>query len=41
MQYKFKTLLQPGVLEPVFYGHLVYKFKIIVGKSNCSDQSKR
>ena len=36
----FVTLLQHGVLEPVFYGHLVYKFKIIVGKPNCSDHSK-
>ena len=32
-----KTLLQQGISEPVFYGDLVYKFKIIVGKPNFSD----
>ena len=35
-----KTLLQQGVSEPVFYGDLVYKFKIIIGKPNFSDQFK-
>ena len=25
-----KTLLQQGISEPIFYGDLVYKFKIIV-----------
>ena len=25
------TLLQQGILEPIFYGDLVYKFKRIVG----------
>ena len=29
-----KTLLQQGLSEPIFYGDLVYKFKIIVGKPN-------
>ena len=33
-----KTLLQQSILEPLFYGDLVYKFKRIVGKSNFSDQ---
>ena len=33
-----KTLLQQGISEPVFYDHLVYKFKRIVGKPNFSDQ---
>ena len=32
-----KTLLQQGILEPIFYGDLVYKFKRIVGKSNFSE----
>ena len=27
-----KTLLQPGIYEPVFYVDLVYKFKSIVKK---------
>ena len=27
-----KTLLQQGLPEPIFYGDLVYEFKIIVGK---------
>ena len=35
-----KTLLQQGISEPIFYGDLVYKYKIIVGKPNCSDQFK-
>ena len=35
-----KALLQQGISEPVFYGHLVYKFKRIVGKPNFSDQFK-
>ena len=33
-----KTLLQPGTLEQIFYGDLVYKFKRIVGNPNFSDQ---
>ena len=28
----FKTLLQQGISESMFYGDLVYKFKRIVGK---------
>ena len=35
-----KTVLQQGILEPIFYGDLVYEFKRIVGKSNLSDQFK-
>ena len=37
----FKTLLQQGISEPIFYGDLVYKFKRIVGKPNFSDQFKK
>ena len=36
-----KYLLQQGITEPIFYGDLVYKFKIIVGKPNFSDQFKK
>ena len=36
-----KTLLQQGILEPVFYGDLVYKFKRIVRNPNFSDQFKK
>ena len=36
-----KTLLQQGMLEPIFYGELIYKFKRNVGKSNFSDQFKK
>ena len=36
-----KTLLQQGIWEPIFYGDLVYKFKRILGKPNCSDQFKK
>ena len=36
-----KTLLQQGISEPIFYGDLVYKFNIIVGNSNFSDQFKK
>ena len=35
------TLLQYGISEPVFYGNLVDKFKIIVGKPNLSDHFKK
>ena len=35
-----KTLLQQGISDPVFYGNLVYKFKIIVGKPKFSDRFK-
>ena len=37
----FKTLLQQGISEPIFYGDLVYKFKRIVGNPNFSDQFKK
>ena len=36
----FKTLLQQGISEPIFYGDLVYKFKRFIGKSNFNDQFK-
>ena len=36
-----KTLLQQGISEPMFYGDLVYKLKLIVGKPNFSDQFKK
>ena len=36
-----KALLQQGISEPIFYGDLVYKFKLIVGKPNFSDQFKK
>ena len=39
--YWFKNSLQHGTLKPIFYGDLVYKFKIIVGKPNFSDQFKK
>ena len=41
IQYLFKTLLQQGISEPVFYGDLVYKFKRIVGNPSLSKKSKR
>ena len=36
-----KTLLQQGISEHIFYGDLVYKFKIIVENPNFSDQFKK
>ena len=36
-----KTLLHQGLSEPEFYGDLVYKFKLIVGWANFSDQFKK
>ena len=36
-----KTLLQQGISEPILYSDLVYKFKIIVGNPNFSDQFKK
>ena len=36
-----KTLLQHDISEPILYGDLVYKFKIIVGNPNFSDQFKK
>ena len=43
VKYNFglKTILQQGISETMFYGDLVYKFKIIVGKPNFSDQLKK
>ena len=35
---RLKTLLHQGLSEPEFYGDLVYKFKIIVGRADFSDQ---
>ena len=32
------ALLQQGILEPVFYSDLVYKFNRTAGKHNFSDQ---
>ena len=37
----FKTILQQGISEPIFYGDLVYKFKRIVGNPNFRDQFKK
>ena len=36
-----KTLLQQGILEPEFYGDLVYRFRKIVGKSNFSEHFRK
>ena len=36
-----KTLLQQGILEPISYGDLVYKFKRIVGKPDFSDHLEK
>ena len=36
-----KTLLQQGISEPVFYGDVMYRFRIIVGKSNFSEQFRK
>ena len=36
-----KNSFATGISEPLFYGDLVYKFKIIVGKPNFSDQLKK
>ena len=36
-----KPLLQQGISEPVFYGDLVHKFKIVFGKPNISYQFKK
>ena len=37
---RFKTFLQRDISWLVFYGDLVYQFKIIVGKANLSNQVK-
>ena len=36
-----KTLLHQGLLEPEFYGDLVYKFKKIIGSADFSDQFRK
>ena len=36
-----KTLLQQRILEPEFYGDLVYRFRKIVGKPNFSEQFRK
>ena len=36
-----KSLLQQGLLEPEFYGDLVYKFKTIRGMTDFSDQFRK
>ena len=36
-----KALLQLGISVPIFYGDLVYKFKIIVRNPNFRDQLKK
>ena len=35
---RLKSLLHQGLLEPEFYGDLVYKFKKIVDRTDFSDQ---
>ena len=37
----FVTLLKQDISQPVFYGNVVYKLRIINGKSNFSDQFKK
>ena len=36
-----KTLLLQGLLEPEFYGDLVYKFRKIIGKNDFPDHFKK
>ena len=36
-----KALLQQDISVPIFYGDLVYKFKIIVRNPNFRDQFKK
>ena len=36
-----KTLLQQGISEPEFYGHLMYIFRKIMEKSNFSKQFRK
>ena len=36
-----KSLLQQGILVPMFYDDLVYKLKRVVKKSNFSNQFKK
>ena len=41
MQCRIKSLLHSGLLEPEFYGDLVYKFKKIRGMTDFSDQFRK
>ena len=36
-----KSLLHQGLSEPEFYGDLVYKFKMIMGRTDFSDQFRK
>ena len=38
---RLKSLLNQGHSGPEFYGDLVYKFKMIMGSTNCSDQFRK
>ena len=38
---RLRKLLQQGILEPEFYGGLVYRIRKIVGKSNFSEQFRK
>ena len=38
---RLKTLLQQGISEPEFNGDLVYRFKIIVGKSQFLERFRK
>ena len=37
----FQNFLHQGLSVPEFYGDLVYKFKKIMGKTDCSDQFRK
>ena len=41
MQHWVKILLHQGISEPIFYCHLVHKFKRVVGQPNFSDLFKK
>ena len=36
-----KTILREGLLEPEFYGDLVYKFKKLIGRKDFSFQFRK
>ena len=36
-----ESLLHQGLSEPEFYGYLVYKFKMIMGRTDFSDQFRK
>ena len=38
---RLKFLLNLGLLEPEFYGDIVYKFKKIMGRTDFSDQFRK